>query len=220
MHWHVYSDDESLAQACADFIAEAIADTLGHKALCHVALPGGNTPARCFQLLAVQDLDWQRVFWLPADERTLPAGHQERNDTMIRANLCALLPNGDDNLITIPTELGTEQAAVVINEKLKTIDSLDIALLGMGEDGHTASLFPGDPALDGTDAAVAVYQSPKPPPQRVSLSLNYLQQCRYKVVLTRGEGKREIIQRIKTGEAFPITMLGNLHWFIDASADG
>lgn len=220
MQWHVYPDDEQLAQACADFIAAAIDETLEQQSSCHVALPGGNTPARCFQLLAAKDLDWQHIYWLPADERTYPVGHAERNDTMIRDNLCALLPNGDDNLITMPTELGTEQAAAVIKEKLKAITSLDIALLGMGEDGHTASLFPGNPALDVNAEAVAVYHSPKPPPERVSMSLNYLQQCRYKVVLTKGEGKREIIRRIKAGEEFPITMLGDLHWFIDISANG
>ena len=220
MQWHVYPDDESLAQACADFIASAIEETLQHKPHCHVALPGGGTPARSFQLLALKDLDWQHIYWLPADERTFPSGHAERNDTMIRQNLCSLLPNGDDNLLTIPTELGTQQAAEDMKQKLNSIGNLDIAFLGMGEDGHTASLFPDNPALDSGDDAVAIYQSPKPPSERVSLGLNYLQQCRYKVVLTKGEGKREIIQRIKAGEQFPVALLGDdTHWFIDESAN-
>ena len=130
------------------------------------------------------------------------------------------MPNGDNNLLTIPTELGTEQAAAVTNQKLNSIGNFDIAFLGMGEDGHTASLFPDNPALDSDDAAVAVFQSPKPPPERVSLGLNYLQQCRYKVVLTKGEGKREIIQLIKSGTEFPVSLLGDdTHWFIDESAN-
>ena len=220
MHWHVYPDEESLARGCADFIAHAISDTLGHKAHCHVALPGGATPARCFQLLAAKKLDWQRIFWLPADERTYPAGHAQRNDTMIRDNLCALLPNGDDNLIPIPSELGTEQAAAQLDKQLKTIGNLDIAFLGMGEDGHTASLFPANPALQASSDAVAVYDSPKPPSERVSLGLKFLRRSRYKIVLTRGQGKRDIIRRIKAGEEFPVTMLGDVHWFIDATANG
>ena len=139
---------------------------------------------------------------------------------MIRDNLCVLLANGDANLIRIPTELGTEQAAAVINEKLKGITNLDIALLGMGEDGHTASLFPGNPALDSSDHAVAVFQSPKPPPERVSLTLHFLQQSLNKAVLTKGRGKREIILRIKSGERFPVTLVGDdIHWFIDEPAN-
>ena len=220
MHWHVYADEESLAQGCADFIASAIVETLEHKQDCHVALPGGGTPARCFQLLAEKNLDWQHIFWLPADERTYPAGHPQRNDTMIRKNLCALLPNGDDHLISIPTELGTEQATSVLVQKLKGIKNLDVAFLGMGEDGHTASLFPGNQALQASADAVAVHDSPKPPSERVSLSLKFLQQSRFKIVLTKGKGKREIIRRIKAGEEFPVNLLGDVNWFIDDLAKG
>ena len=90
----------------------------------------------------------------------------------------------------------------------------------MGEDGHTASLFPGNAALDDTRPAVPVHHAPKPPPERVSLGLTTLQSAGERIVLVTGQDKRDALQRIGAGERLPITMAGPLLWFIDAGAAG
>ena len=88
----------------------------------------------------------------------------------------------------------------------------------MGEDGHTASLFPGNPAIDNNHPVVPVYDSPKPPPQRVSLGLTTIQSARQRIVLVSGRGKHEALVRIKQGVQLPVSRIGATHWFVDEAA--
>ena len=97
---------------------------------------------------------------------------------------------------------------------------LDLVLLGMGEDGHTASLFPGNAALEDTRPAVPVRQAPKPPPERVSLGLGTLRSASERIVLVAGQDKRDALRRIGAGERLPIALVGPLLWFMDAAAAG
>jgi 6-phosphogluconolactonase len=220
MNWHVFADGEALSKACAQRIAECIAQTLQRQAHCHVALPGGSTPAATFKVLASSELPWDKVFWLPGDERCLPVGDAERNDLMIRQNLCRLLPNGDQNLIAIPAEMGPARGAARFAEQLQHIGPMDVALLGMGEDGHTASLFPGNDALRDEAAAVAVFDSPKPPPKRVSMGLGYLNRSRHRIVLAAGAGKQPVIRQIQQGVRFPVSLLLDAEYYLDVAAAG
>lgn len=217
-HWHIYSDTEQLSQAITDFLVEAITQTLQAQTRCNIALPGGNTPAPILAALATKKLPWEQIHWYLGDERCYPLNHAERNDTMIRQTLWSQLPVSDDHFHPIPTELGPEQAAQAYSDVIRHSGGMDIVLLGMGEDGHTASLFPGNPALEQIEPAVPVYQSPKPPAERVSLSIPTLGQAAYKVVLTTGSGKHPAIQQVQAGEALPINCIGQLHWFVDEAA--
>lgn len=217
-HWHIYPDNEQLAQAISEFLIEAISQVLQAQPRCNIALPGGNTPAPILAALAKQNLPWEQIHWYLGDERCYPVNHAERNDTMIRQALWSQLPVSDDHFHPIPTELGPEQAAQQYSDEIRHSGGMDIVFLGMGEDGHTASLFPGNPALEKTEPAVPVYQSPKPPNERVSLSIPSLSQATFKIVLTTGSGKHPAINQIKAGEALPINRIGELHWFVDKAA--
>ncbi len=221
MHsFNVYSDAESVAQAAANYLQKLIESFLTDNRVCHIALPGGATPARCLELLAMKNLAWENVHFYLGDERCLPVGDLARNDTMIRDKLWSRIAIPEDNLHTIPAEQGAEVAAGLYAELLMMIGRLDIVVLGMGEDGHTASLFPNNPALKDRRAVVPVYAAPKPPAERVSLGLNTLRAAAMKVALVTGESKCDVVRQIKAGAAFPITKIGSISWFLDEAANG
>lgn len=212
-HWSVSKDLDNASHAAADFLAENIMDSIAARGVCHVIVPGGSTPARCFDYLVEKSLPWDKVHWYPGDERCYPTGHPERNDVMLREHLLSRIPSSHFHGIT--AERGAKRAAADYQEQIRAIDAFDIAFLGMGEDGHTASLFPGNAALQDKQRVVAVFEAPKPPSERVSLGMDTLRQSRVRMVLAAGAGKADIIRRIRAGEALPVNSIGVIYWFLD-----
>ena len=188
-----------------------------------MVLPGGSTPALCLQLLAEMPLPWDSIYWYPGDERCYPVGHAERNDTMILEKLFSRQHAASKNLQAIPAQLGpvagAEAYAGLLDAALIQSDGkLDIVVLGMGEDGHTASMFPGNPALDDQRSAVPVYDAPKPPSERISIGLNTLKDAALCIVIATGESKYDALQEIRQGSALPVSMVEPDVWFVDESA--
>ncbi|MCK4587837.1 MAG: 6-phosphogluconolactonase [Gammaproteobacteria bacterium] len=217
MHeWFVYSEFDDASKAAADFIAEQIESSIKKKGVCHVILPGGNTPAQCLGYLANKKLPWNQVHWYLGDERCYPSGHVDRNDNMLQNNLWSKIPNAI--IHRIPAELGAEEAAKIYRKVISDVDYFDIAFLGMGEDGHTASLFPDNEALHDSRSVIPVKNSPKVPSERVSLSMETLRKAGCRIVLTGGFGKADVITRIKKGELLPINSLGDINWYVDEAA--
>ena len=216
--YKVYSNPEAVAQAVTDYLYQQIKTCVAEKGQCHVVLPGGTTPARCLELLAVKPLPWKNIHWYPGDERCYPVGHAERNDTMITDKLFSQHGEASKNFHPIAAELGPEQGAEEYAALLDAAGSMDIVVLGMGEDGHTASLFPGNAALDNERSAVPVYDAPKPPGERISLGLNTLRNAGECIVIATGENKREALAKLKQGEMFPVGMVEPDTWFVDEAA--
>lgn len=217
MHnWFVFDEFEQASRAAAEFIVDKMIEFIAQNGLCHVALPGGNTPALCLSYVAEKSLPWEKIHWYLGDERCYPAGHAERNDVMLDNQLWSRIKPA--TIHRIPAELGPEKAAAFYRNVIDRLECIDIAFLGVGEDGHTASLFPDNKALADTDSVVPVFNSPKAPDQRVSLSLSTLNNARVRVVLASGKGKASIINRIKQHEALPINQIGDINWFIDSAA--
>ena len=210
-----YDDAETLAKAAADHLSERIGHVLDHQDQCRVALPGGSTPGRMLARLAEAELPWERVHWYLGDERCYPQGHAERNDVMLEQQLWSRIDAPVENRHPMAAELGPEPAAKQYNEELSSAGPL-----GMGEDGHTASLFPGNTALDDPRLVVPVYQAPKAPPERVTLGLAALQAATERIVLVAGANKAEALRRVLAGELLPVTMIGPALWFVDAAAAG
>jgi 6-phosphogluconolactonase len=117
----------------------------------------------------------------------------------------------------VPGELGADAAAALYGAIVAPLRPLDVVLLGVGEDGHTASLFPGRPEVGAPGSAVAVHGSPKPPPDRVSLTMEVLREARRVVMLATGSGKREAVTRGQRGEV-PAGMIEHARWFVDSDA--
>ena len=218
--WLVAANAEDCAQQAADFLARSISQTLQQKSQCLIALPGGRTPVLCLQLLASISLPWDRCHWFLGDERCYPQNHPERNDSMIQDSFLSLIDVPEHHFHPIASELGAEKAAAEYSKILAAYGNLDIVFLGMGEDGHTASLFPNNPGLNEKSPAIAVHDSPKPPPDRVSLSCNTLRAAEIRLVLVTGESKQSVIRQIREGAELPINMIGPVHWFIDQPANG
>lgn len=217
MHqWNVYKKFEEAAKQAADFLAASIEDCLQDKGVCHVILPGGNTPVLTLELLAEKSLSWNKIHWYMGDERCYPQGHSERNDLMVDNHLWSRISK--TNIHLMPAELGAEKGAELYRNEIKVINNFDIAFLGMGEDGHTASLFPNHLALKDERSVIPVYDSPKPPSDRVSLSRNTLTKTKIKIVLAVGHSKSDVIAKIKAGENLPINTIGDIYWFVDEAA--
>lgn len=214
----IYKDTEAVASAAADVIADKIMACLALNPECHTVLPGGSTPARCLEILSGHDLPWHRLHWYPGDERCVEPDHADRNDVMIRQKLKP--SSGDDiHLHSIPAELGLEQAVPayrkIVDALVEKQGGFDLAILGMGEDGHTASLFPGQTTLDHTASVVAVTDSPKPPPERVSLGVPVLRASSFRMVIATGAGKRDIIESAVFGSDLPVSRFQAETWMLD-----
>lgn len=195
-------DAESAARAAASRVTEAIASGLAERRVAHVALAGGTTPRRAYEILATEISDWSGVsFWF-GDERMLPAGDPERNATMLIETLQHLGSDDAPRIEEVPTATTPEDAARRYEARLRervTTDAggvpvFDLVILGLGEDGHTASLFPGHAEVDERERLIVpVRNAPKPPPERVSMTIPLLSAARSIVILATGAGKAEAV---------------------------
>lgn len=180
-----------------------------------VVLTGGTTPRQMYGLLAGMPVEWGRVSLLFGDERCVPPTDPESNYRMAKETLLARIDAGA--VLRIPGELGAEEAAELYDAAMGRMQPLDLVLLGLGEDGHCASLFPGHPALNATGWAVPVHNAPKPPPDRVSLTLGCLRNARRVIFLATGKGKAEAFRRALAGEV-PAGMVPGAEWIVDFAA--
>jgi 6-phosphogluconolactonase len=203
---------EDVAAAAASEIASTIDD--GARTL---VLAGGTTPRRCYELLSHLEVEWGRVTVLFGDERCVRPDHPESNYRMAREALLDRVAPA--TVHRMPAELGPDEAAGLYSHVVAALAPLDIVVLGVGEDGHTASLFPGHPAVEAKGWAIGIRDSPKPPPQRVTLTMSTLCGARRVIVLATGAGKADAVTKAKRGEV-PSGMIAGAKWLIDREAAG
>lgn len=208
----VLANAEDVAEDAAADIAQALRD--GARSL---VLAGGTTPKRCYELLAEVDIEWGRVSVLFGDERCVPPLDPESNYRMAKEALLDRVSPA--SVYRIPAELGPDVGADLYAEVVEFVAPFDLVVLGVGEDGHTASLFPGHPALKADGLTVGIHDAPKPPPARVSLTLEVLRDARRVVILATGAGKADAVARAKRGEV-PSGMIPRARWLIDRAAAG
>ena len=186
--WHLTDSAAAWLDQALAFIARAEREALAARGEFHIVLAGGNTPRTVYEALARETHDWPRWRMWFGDERCLPVGHPERNNTMANAALLERVALGA--VYPIPAESGARAAAAAYSQTLAGVQDFDLVILGLGEDGHTASLFPGRTVLSAADA-VPVFDAPKPPPERVSLSAARLSRAHRVLFLVSGAGKRD-----------------------------
>jgi 6-phosphogluconolactonase len=203
---------EDVAAAAAADIAEAL-----HEGARSLVLAGGTTPKRCYELLAHLEVEWGRVAILFGDERCVHPDHPDSNYRMARESLLDRVAPA--TVYRMPGELGPDEAAGAYAHVVAAVSPLDVVLLGVGEDGHTASLFPGHAALKAQGLTVGIRDAPKPPPQRVTLTLAALQSARRVIILATGAGKADAVARAKRGEV-PSGMIAGARWLLDRAASG
>ena len=218
MSQQVFADSEALASHAAARVAALCRQAVEDHGRCHLVLAGGHTPRRCYELLRAMKLPWAALHVWFGDERCLPPGDPERNDAMADGALLAHVPIPPAQVHRIAAEQGPEAAAEVYAALLAAAPPMDIVLLGMGEDGHTASLFPDNPALVDARLAVPVHGAPKPPPARVSMGLRTLNAAHHRLILVAGKDKAAALARVRSGEALPVARLAEGEWLIDRDA--
>lgn len=208
--FRVLATAEEVAKTAAAEIAEALRG--GARSL---VLAGGTTPQRCYELLSSLDVEWGRVAVLFGDERCVPADHPESNYRMVKETLLDRVAPA--TVYRMPAELGPEGGAEAYAKAVADAAPLDFVLLGVGEDGHIASLFPGHPVLRATGLTAGVRDSPKPPPERVTLTLEVIRDARQVLILATGSAKADAVALARRGET-PSGMIAAARWLIDQDA--
>lgn len=203
----------AVAQAVAELVEHDARHCIAQRGVFHWVLAGGTTPKQCYELLRDADIEWSKVHVWFGDERCLPVGDDERNDVMADEALLKHVPIPQNQIHRIDAELGAEQGAILYAESLADIERLDLVLLGMGEDGHTASLFPNNPALTNQALAVPVFDSPKPPSDRVSMGYTALMLAHRRIIMVTGEGKRDAFDKVCAGEPLPVN-IDDSEWYV------
>jgi 6-phosphogluconolactonase len=228
----VAKDPEALARRVARWLTDLAIASSDRFAIC---LSGGSTPRRLYQLLAEspyrEALPWDRLHWFWGDERFVPWDHPDSNYGMVRAALLARAPIPPQNIHGIPTGGTPEEAARAYERALMTYygsESLDparplfdVMILGLGPDGHTASLFPGTAALEERRRWAVEVVGAKPE-VRITLTYAPIESSRQAAFLVAGADKREVLTRGLAGDqALPaarVHPVGNLTWFVDEAA--
>lgn len=214
---HVAPDPEAASRLAAARLADLVAEALDLRGHAHLALAGGTTPRRTYELSAERIGDWSRIGVWFGDERAVPPDDPESNFRMVADALAGARGLHPGGIHRVEGERGAEEAARRYGEALEAalpaddggIPVLDVALQGLGPDGHTASLFPHHPALQAGGICVPVHDAPKRPPDRVSLTLPVLRAARRIVFLVGGEEKAAAVEAMLAGPdpATPASLL-------------
>lgn len=232
----VLQDRESLSRAAADRFLALARESIASAEKFTVALSGGSTPRRLFSLLGTdpyqESVDWKRahVFW--ADERAVPRDHPESNFKLAFDTFLSAVPIPTANIHRIKGEDGPDKAAKEYEDDLRSffeiqgLPMFDLIILGIGEDGHTASLFSGSSALgETTRLALPVYPE-RSGTSRVTITLPVLNNAAHILFLASGHAKANIVAGVigegKTSGQYPAGLVnpahGSLEWFIDKDA--
>jgi 6-phosphogluconolactonase len=233
---HHFDDEGSLAQGAAEFVIELGRTAQEGGGVFSLALSGGSTPKATYQRLAVDaarsGLDWDRVriFW--GDERCVPPDDPASNYRMARLAMLDHVPVPESNVFRMACEGDPEQGAIDYEASLreqfgaKSLPRFDLILLGLGPDGHTASLFPGSSALESGGRWVLANYVEKMAAWRMTLSLEVINGAAAVAFLVQGDEKsgvlRDVVEGSREGASLPAAQIrpqpGELHWFVDAAA--
>jgi 6-phosphogluconolactonase len=206
INWHTFDTADQVANTVCQHILNSAKQAISERGTFKLVLAGGTTPEKIYRLLAEAKADWANWTIYYGDERCLPSNHADRNSLMAEHALLDKVAIPREQIFTIPAELSPDIAAKQYQATIATALPFDMVLLGMGEDGHTASLFPHH-VHNEDELAHAVYNSPKPPPERVSMSAKALSDSREVLFLITGANKQQAVQAWKASENLPIATI-------------
>lgn len=233
----ILQDEQTLAKQAAAAVAVIVSEAAARQGRCAIALSGGSTPRALYRELAASHrttIPWAKVHVFWGDERIVPLSHPDNNSNMAKTTLLDLVPCPEENIHRIPTDLRTPEAgAMGYAETLRDYfgaetPAFDLLLLGIGADGHTASLFPHSSALDVTDHTVIATVHPENASARVTLTMPVLLAARVTFVLATGAAKAPAIARALDPNTkivdCPAAALrhsaGPITWWVDRGAAG
>jgi len=209
VQWTVLENPVDVAVKACERIVAVSKQAILERGEFHIVLAGGSTPEKTYLLLAEKGCEWEHWHIWFGDERCLPVGHADRNSTMAEKSFYSQLSVPPKQIHVIPAELGSKLAAERYSSLLDGSRVFDLVLLGMGEDGHTASLFPGHEYPENKNV-LAIHDAPKSPTERVSLSAEMLSSCRYMLFIIAGKRKFQALSRWRLGESLPVSNLNGI----------
>gem|GEM_PF-515855 len=204
--------------ATSHYVAGLIRDTLLVHEHCRIVVSGGRSIQLTLERLSLLSVPWSNVIVFVADERCVQLDSNLRNDRLIRDSLIDRVGIQTENFINIRTENGGREAVLDYRQVLANISNFDIALLGVGPDGHIGSLFPDHHSIASAELALLVTDSPKEPSDRVSVGIGMLQRATHRIVVVVGEDKSALIALVNDGAKLPVTLFDPTMWFLDAAA--
>lgn len=230
---HVFADKAALVAAAADQVIELIRAAIAARGRCTVALSGGSTPKPLYQAVAQADLPWDKIYVYWGDERYVPATHADSNAKMAREAWLDQVAIPAENIFTVPTDTDSPettadryQQTLIDSFQAASADDIpqfDLILLGMGDDGHTASLFPHTLALNEFYRWVTVGNKDGQP--RITFTAPFINQARHVIFVVAGANKQAALSQVFAPEAdsaaYParlIAPVGELWWLLDNDA--
>jgi 6-phosphogluconolactonase len=205
VRWHPFATVSKLEEDAAHAIIHAALQAILRSGIFTIVLAGGTTPRQIYTRLRNMPADWQKWHVYFGDERCLAPDNPDRNSQMAASAWLDHVDIPANQIHVIPAELGADTAAKEYSQDLRNIGQFDLVLVGLGEDGHTASLFPDQDAGDQPESpsVLAVHDAPKPPLDRVSLSAQRLSHSRQVIFLVTGDSKKSAIDEWRSGQDIP-----------------
>ena len=218
----VASGPEELARLAAEWLGLEVTRAIAERGSCALGLAGGRTPEPVYgELAAGSSIDWTKVRVFFGDERAVPPDHPDSNYLMVHLALLSRVPIPSGNVHRMEAERADREAAAREYER-SLPPQLDVLLLGMGRDGHTASLFPGSAALDERHRLVLPVLGSKPPAERLTITPPVIEAARKVAVIATGEDKALMVARAIEGpfapKAVPVQLARRGSWFLDQAA--
>ena len=205
MKVEILRDADAVARRAAALVAAEARAAVSERGRFGLAVSGGTTPWQMLRELANEDIPWHCVHVFQVDERVGPTGDPDRNLTQLCESLCARIPLAEDRLHAMPVEDADLESAALryareIAEVLGPPPVLDLIHLGLGADGHTASLVPGDPVLEVADADVATTAQPYQGRRRMTVTYPLLERARRILWIVTGDAKRTMLERLREAD--------------------
>src|ERR1700743_2250119 len=231
MKLNIFSNEEQVLDALAEYFIIVANDAIARKGKFSVALSGGNSPKKLFELIATEwhdKVDWTKVYFFWGDERYVPHTDPQSNYLMARNALLNPLEIDQENIFPVDTSLSPKEAAKAYQDEIETFfddseESFDLILLGLGDNSHTASLFPHTPVLhDRTPGVKEVFLEDQNV-YRITLNAPMIHEARHIAFLVYGEGKAEAVHHVLEDdediEEYPAQLIepivGEIQWFLD-----
>ena len=197
-----YNSQKELDNNAVKFIVGRAEAAIKERGSFSIVLSGGTTPVNIYKLLAKEKIDFNKWFIFFGDERCFPPDHSERNSFVAESIWLSKVNIPKSNIYTIPAELGSIDGSLAYEKLLHVDKSFDLVILGLGDDGHIASLFPNR-EWDNSKQVIAVSDSPKLPSERISLTLSRLSNSEDVLFLVSGKKKSNAFRKWKEGEDLP-----------------
>lgn len=232
---HIYKSSDEVIKGLADYFVETVNTAIKKNGECTVVLSGGNSPGKLYELLATwnysQQIDWDKIYFFFGDERYVPFNDPENNGNMVKKTLFEPLMIPDANIFYINTAVPPDESAkkyskrILSHFKNKPIQ-FDLILLGLGDNAHTASLFPHTPVLKEKKALVSAVYLEESSSYRITMTAALINEAHVIAFLVYGATKAnavyEVLEGKKDPESYPAQLIvseeGMVHWFLDEEA--